>query len=107
MTHYYLDDATERDDNVAVIYGKSLLYLVSRAYQSKQGTVPLMGMEKHWGDESHSRITSYNTRDNPDRTRSDSHGGFDNDVVTMNQALSVILNGEPVRHFTAGDVSDY
>ncbi len=107
LTHYYLDDATERDDNVAVIYGKSLLYLVSRAYQSKQGTVPLMGMEKHWGDESHNRITSYNTRDNPDRTGSDSHGGFDNDIVTMNQALSVILKGEPLRPFTEEDLSDY
>ena len=66
-----------------------------------------MGMEKYWGDESHSRITSYNTRDNPDRTRSTSHGGFDNDPVTMNQALSVILGGAPTRPFTEDDLSGY
>ena len=107
LTHYYLDDSTEKDDTVAFIYGKSLLYLVSRAYQSKQNVVPIMGMDRYWGDESHNRVTSYNTRDNPDRTRSKSHGGFDNDLVTMNQALSVILAGAPRRRFTEEDLSGY
>lgn len=108
MLHYHLDDDTERDDNVAVIYGKSLLYLVSRSYQDKHNTVPLMGMARYWKDvDPHDRITSYNTRDHANRTQSDSHGGFDNDAVTMNHALRVITGRVPNPPFTSDELSGY
>jgi len=106
--HYHLDKDSELDDNVAVIYRKSLLYLVSRSYQSKSGTVPIMGMEKYWGNESHARLTTYNTRDHSDITSSDSHGGFDNDKNTMNHLLKVILGGQTVqRKFQDDDLKKY
>ena len=107
FTHYLLDDATEQDDSVAYIYGKSLLYLVSRAYQSKSDVIPIMGMEKFWQDRPHARVTTFNTRDNPDRTRSTSHGGFDNDPVTMNRALRTVLDGQPSHAFGQGDLAGY
>ncbi len=107
LTHYLLDDETELDDSVAYIYGKSLLYLVSRAYQSRNDVIPIMGMEKYWQDHSHARVTTFNTRDNPDRTRSSSHGGFDNDPITMNRALRTVLGGQPSRPFVEGDLSGY
>lgn len=107
LTHYLLDDATEQSDSVAYIYGKSLLYLVSRAYQSKSDVVPIMGMEKYWLDYSHDRVTTCNTRDNPDRTRSTSHGGFDNDPVTMNRALRTLLGAAPSVPFGEADLSGY
>ena len=69
--------------------------------------IPIMGMEKYWQDHSHARVTTFNTRDNPDRTRSSSHGGFDNDPITMNRALRTVLGGQPSRPFVEGDLSGY
>jgi len=40
---HLLSDARERDDNVAGIYRKSLLYLVARAFETRHKT-PLLGM---------------------------------------------------------------
>lgn len=107
MIHYQLDKDKERNDNVAVIYRKSLLYLVSRSYESKVGTVPIMGMEKYWDDQSHPRITTYNTRDHSDITDSNSHGGFDNDRATMNHLLEVILGKKPMQEFNKSDLEGY
>ena len=106
LVHYQLDDKTERDDHTAYIYRKSLLYLVSRSYQSKHDTVPLMGMEKHWDDQGHPRIVTYDTRKNSDITNSDSHGGFDNDLKTMNHLLKIILGKKPSTEFSEQDM-DY
>lgn len=107
LIHYQMDDATEQDDNVASIYRKSLLYLVSRAYQDKTQTVPIMGMQKYWqGAAQGPEITTFNNADNPDRTRSESHMDFDNDVTTMNSLLEHILEAAPQRRFTKEDL-DY
>jgi predicted chitinase len=45
MWLHVLSDELERDDNVAAVYRKSLLYLVSNALEPDQRT-PLLGMEK-------------------------------------------------------------
>jgi hypothetical protein len=42
----HLTDAAERGDGSCTPYGRSLLYLVSRAFERRVGTPPL-GMEKH------------------------------------------------------------
>lgn len=107
LVHYFLDDDTEQNDTVSLVYRKSLLYLVSRAFQDKSEVVPLMGMQKYWGTQTHARVTSFNTRDNPDRTGSRTHGGFDNDLRTMNQILKVILGGNPDRPFAKADLEGY
>jgi len=108
MTVYNLRDRLEQDDNVAQIYRKSLLYLVSNAFE-RERECPLLGMERfsrnapvaegqpcfHYSDGMSGRVT-----------RSTTHGGFDNDVHTMNHILRRILGGPPVRFFTRGDL-DY
>ena len=128
-TLYVLSDVGELDDDVGP-YGKSLLYLVSNAFEGRRDT-PLLGMERYvnracktgadfvdadlgalfakrvngWprlvvagagpaGDEPH-----------PSRSRSDSHGGFDNDPATMNAILWRILGAPPRRAFTARDLA--
>lgn len=108
LTHYLLDEATERADSVAKIYRKSLLYLVSRAYQDKSRAVPLMGMEQYWKDvRPPAHVTSFVTRQDPKQTESESHGGFDNDPNTMNQALTVILGKQPKKLFGKEELSGY
>jgi hypothetical protein len=110
LHHFILDDKTECDDNVALVYRKSLLYLVSRSYQKRGEVVPLMGMEKYLPlpDQGvHKRLSTYNTRDNPDVTKSSSHGGFDNDGATMNSMLRFVLGAEPERSFQDSDLSGY
>lgn len=103
MQLFNLNDRLERDDTVGRIYRKSLLYLVSRGFEE---TLPeaILGMQKyvdellqkpkmstvmdrfevHYADGTPSTLTE-----------STSHGGFDNDVATMNSLLRTILAAEP------------
>lgn len=108
VTHYLLDEESEEADRVARIYGKSLLFLVSRSYQNKSAVVPIMGMQKHWKSEpADPRVNSIVTSHNSNQTRSDSHGGFDNDRTTMNHALSVLVGKRPKRLFEEEQLSGY
>jgi len=105
MFIYNLKDALERSDNVAAIYKKSLLYLVSRAFESKKsrGGEPLLGMEKFSKhiDTANSKVTTYYSDGlYSNKTRATSHGGFDNDTVTMNHVLNTILGKVPEVKFT-------
>jgi hypothetical protein len=113
LYHFHLDDEAENNDNVATIYRKSLLYLVSRAYQKKHEVVPLMGMARYLDrlpvDGVISRVHHYDNVKNPGKTTSASHGHFDNDVPTMNSLLEIILGRPPAesRRFTGDDLSGY
>lgn len=104
---YALLDALELDDSVGP-YRKSLLYLVSHALE-RTDAKPLLGMEKHakrlaaqnglklhWSDGSKGQVT-----------RSTTHGGFDNDVYTMNSLLKRILGTAPAQPFTAAEMKGY
>ena len=108
MELYRLDDRRELDDNVGTIYRKSLLYLVSRAYQQKGRVVPLLGMEKYASEVPlegiEDRVGQYDPKHDPSRTRANHHGDFDNDVATMNAALRAILHSEPIRPFVESDL---
>lgn len=42
-----------------------------------------------------------------DVTSSKSHGGFNNDVITMNAMLQLVLAEKPTRRFTMQDLSGY
>jgi len=95
LSTFILDKEAELDDNVAQIYRKSLLWLVSRSYQHRKKSVPIMGMEHYLdklpqSDEANV-IPPYNTRDHKDKTRNQGHGGFDNDKTTMNSMLRIVL----------------
>jgi len=104
-TLYNLTDKLEQDDEVTKAYNKSLLYLVSKAFEEKL-PARILGMQKyskiierrkisnlsiHYseGDASGARITA-----------SETHGGFDNDPVTMNHVLRRVLGKKPAKPFT-------
>lgn len=107
---YTLTDQAEQDDHCARIYNKSLLYLVSNAFESRPRIpllrpegVPLLGMAKFV--QRHAALTrlvkqgsaawfhSPNTL--PAGTLGSSatteHGGFDDDKATVSSTLAFVL----------------
>ncbi len=110
MTIYNLDDQLEKDDNVAKVYRKSLLYLVSRAFE-EQIPEAILGMEIHNGGlrkRAGKRLTVVYSHGSEasggKRSCATSHGGFDNDVATMNDILRNILGGKPKHPFEPIDL---
>jgi hypothetical protein len=111
LYHFLLDDESEQADSVHGIYQKSLLYLVSRSFQSKQGVVPLMGMETYLNHlptaNLGARLKTYITAESLEVTASTTHGGFDDDEKTMNSVLRLVLGEEPSRPFSGTDLQGY
>ncbi len=125
-TIYVLSDKGERDDDVGP-YGKSLLYLVSNAFERRRER-PILGMEKFINatfkdssDKDVAKMLKGNSANGwprivvagaavadkivgPDISRSESHGGFDNDSFTLNSVLFRILGKKPVREFSPEDL---
>jgi hypothetical protein len=112
---YILSKVGELDDDVGP-YGKSLLYLVSNAFEGKR-EVPLLGMQKFINEDIElSALLGRNIDglpgivvsgegDKPGATaKSDTHGGFDNDPNTMNSVLVRILGALPKVVFTNRDL---
>ena len=113
MTVYNLSARLEKDDQVAGAYRKSLLYLVSRAFEENTPS-PLLGMKIH-ADQLKTGLPkkrlefcySEGKKKDGSRTAAKTHGGFDNDVRTMNDILRRVTgNDEPKRPFTRDDL-DY
>jgi len=105
---YNLQETLELSDQVGGVYRKSLLYLVSNALERQRGK-PLLGLEKdagklatpaalklHWSDGSKGSVT-----------RSTTHGGFDNDVYTMNSILKRMLGAAPPLPFSKAEMKGY
>jgi hypothetical protein len=108
--HFHLDDKRERGDNVAHVYHKSLLYLVSRSYQERGSEVPIMGMARYRGKLPRvpaNPVRHHATDAKDPMTRSTSHGGFDNDATTMNSMLRLVLGKNPSPKFTDEELSGY
>lgn len=98
----------EKDDYVGsrLAYRKSLLFLVSNAFESEK-KLPLLGMEKFEKELKESKNPPQIYHSNGvtgSRTRSKSHGGFDNDVHSMNFLLKTILGKPPKRPFKPEDL---
>jgi hypothetical protein len=124
---YMLSDAAERADSVGP-YGKSLLYLVSNAFEAERGK-PILGMARYVvADEEGKRsdvdgeLAKLYARKVDGRpalvvasasakllagsaSQSGTHGGFDNDVATMNSVLQRVLNKAPTRLFSERELS--
>lgn len=100
---YVLSEKRELDDNVAKVYRKSLLYLVSNAFEPAKKT-PLLGMEK-FHDRLDEKLKVLVASDGNEQTDSETHGGFDNDEKTMNSVLRAILGEPPKRPFTRLELS--
>jgi len=106
---FALSDKSEQDDNCASIYHKSLLYLVSHAFENKpriplfRDGVPILGMEKYlrkdaeltalFKGENGNLIISPNTRplNSIDASTALHHGDFDDDAATVRATLRRIL----------------
>ncbi|MBK1657191.1 C1 family peptidase [Paracraurococcus ruber] len=114
---YVLSDVGERDDDVGP-YGKSLLYLVSNAFEPRRDT-PLLGMERWVRQVPKSPapdaevaallrqtlvVAGAPARGSLGPSRSDSHGGFDNDPDTLNSILRRILGAAPKPGFETRDL---
>ncbi len=115
---FVLADEKERDDTVALIYRKSLLYLVANSFEKTRRElnglgVPLLGLAKDLEQEAVAGpiarlrgrfVVTMSGRDA--ESQAAAHGKFDNDRATMNSMLSTILGGDPAREFSADDL-DY
>ena len=105
---YNLVERLEKDDNVAYVYRKSLLCLVSRALE-RQMDKPILGMQ-HYSKELGNvpgLDLRYSDGRTGDITRSTSHGGFDNDYRTMNAIMERILGKTPPYPFTEDEMEGY
>lgn len=122
---YVMSDKLERDDSVGP-YGKSLLYLVSNAFEGTRD-VPILGMKACIdGDNKLANLFAGTVDGRPALVVSEgipldpagevaairqgasvshSHGGFDNDTATMNSVLTRVLGHAPKRLFTARDLN--
>jgi hypothetical protein len=106
LTEYTMTDEREQADASLKPYGKSLLYLVSNAFEDAQPTA-VLGLQKSLktdlalirffglgGTQRMADIT-YSTTDQSTphnaRTESITHGGFDNDVATMTSVVRRVL----------------
>lgn len=102
---YTLDDGTERDDHCANIYHKSLLYLVSAAFENrpripivrKNGTA-LLGLARDVERDIPASFWQPKSREwyvAPSATETDArhHGDFDNDPATLRATLERVIRG--------------
>lgn len=104
---YNLTEQLEKDDNVAYVYRKSLLYLVSRALE-RQSDKPILGMQlysKQLPPNPALAITYSNG--NKGVSKSTSHGGFDNDAGTMNAIMKRVLGKKPPQPFQKWEMKGY
>ncbi|HLF10213.1 MAG TPA: peptidase C1, partial [Gammaproteobacteria bacterium] len=112
LTLFNLRDGAERDDHCAQIYHKSLLYLVSHAFEKKvhiplfRKGEPILGMDEFVSRDaqmkkllSH-RFVSYILAPNDDPIGKDSasrarhHGDFDDDEATVKATLVRIVSSK-------------
>ncbi|MGB5390263.1 MAG: C1 family peptidase [Thermoanaerobaculia bacterium] len=107
---YNLDAELELDDTVTPLYRKSLLYLVSNAFEEEHAE-RILGMQvfrNRLGSLPNRPVfqihTSDGTSTSSTKTASKTHGGFDNDVDTMNDVLRSVLRKAPEREFTKSDL---
>jgi hypothetical protein len=96
MDIYNLSDKLEYDDHVIGIYRKSLLYLVSRSFEEDPRPAGILGMETYSKSLAARRANltvhlSHGRLARSKSSASESHGGFDNDPLTMNAVLARVL----------------
>ncbi|NTV14468.1 MAG: C1 family peptidase [Desulfobulbaceae bacterium] len=104
---YNLNEQLELDDNVAYVYRKSLLYLVSRALE-RESDKPLLGMQLYAKQLAATSQLNIRYSDGQEgATSSTSHGGFDNDANTMNTILRRVLGAEAALPYLPPEMEGY
>ena len=106
---YNLNNDLELADSVGVRglpgYDRSLLYLVSRAYEDRANT-PIAGMEIFRGGLPKSNKLSIDHARGA-KTASTTHGGFDNDPATLSAILSRVLGHAVPKPPTKDELTGY
>lgn len=109
---FTMDDKTEQDDNCGRIYNKSLLYLVSNAFEATphiplfRNGVPILGMERFVKDDEEMStffkkenaewiLSPNNSPDTLMHATARHHGDFDNDKATVAATLERITGAAP------------
>jgi hypothetical protein len=119
LTMFTMRKDLERADNCATLYRKSLLYLISMALEADRSE-PILGLDQSIRNDAdlmtlfgiggggagpHQVIFSKTSATSGrSATRATSHGGFDNDVSTMESVLRRVLNvgdAAPIEPFPA------
>jgi len=117
LTLFTMSKALEKDDQVAQIYRKSLLYLIYEALENQRQT-DILGLEISLrGDDQARQLfglrgtpsnlgeviwSPSNDSTSGSASQSRSHGGFDDDKATMESVARRVLdrlNGEPIAPF--------
>ena len=92
------DDMEQKDPTCKPIlgYSRSLLYLVSQSLERGEKT-PILGLEKYFNDEIASKnLPNVSTWAAPGReSKSTTHGGFDDDQVTMASVIALMKGNRP------------
>ena len=92
------DDMEQKDPTCKPIlgYSRSLLYLVSQSLEQGQKT-PILGLEKYFNDEIASKnLPNVYTWAAPGKeSKSTTHGGFDDDQVTMASVIALMKGSTP------------
>jgi len=108
MTVYNLSDQLELEDNVAGIYGKSILHLISRVLEegcSDSTVVPLLGLSRDVEEENIENIDDVDfviSQGDAQRNKNSTsrrHDDFERDPATMNHILRRILGQRPTIRF--------
>ncbi len=102
-TQFHLSDAVEQQDRCTELYRRSLLYLVSNAFERRRGT-PILGMERFFTQDpalhtKPARAESWDVITAPTgpggavvaRSNSTTHGGFDADADTRHAVIARIV----------------
>jgi hypothetical protein len=106
LTIYNLTDELEQADEVTKAYNKSLLYLVSNAFEEEVPKARILGMENFCKTVERRVLprlsVHYSQGDVPGArvTASGTHGGFDNDPLTLNHILRRVFGKKPKLEFT-------
>ena len=93
---FLLDDQSEQHDSTCsalLDYSRSLLYLVSESFETDRRHMPILGMERYFG-EAVKGLANVTAVIAPGlKSRSTSHGGFDDDPLTMESVIRFIKTG--------------
>ena len=117
ITVYTMNMQAENDDNCFQIYRKSLLYMVSQIFEPEDDA-PILGLEQSIRNDPELLVafgltpgvpgrveviwspTESGAREDS-RSSATSHGGFDNDIDTMNSVARRILRRSDIVEFPA------
>ena len=93
-----LDDIEQKDHTCEPIlgYSRSLLYLVSQSFEHGVVT-PILGMQNYFNSQIQPlNLPGVNLITSPgDSSQSTTHGGFDDDSMTMKKVVSLITAPRP------------